>query len=108
MKATPTDAALRQRIREGTVTRADVIRRLAELAFCPANDCVKLVMEEQPNVERLDLTALCEVKRSERGAMEVRLVSRLDALEQLLSLTGEDGGGLDGFLAALKEGEKDV
>ena len=33
---------LRSRIRSGSITRADVIRRLAELAFGDANDCVRL------------------------------------------------------------------
>ena len=34
---------LRQRIRKGDLGRKDVVRRLAELAFGKANDCVRLV-----------------------------------------------------------------
>lgn len=36
------DAQLKKRIREGQISREDVVRRLAELAFGRANDCVKL------------------------------------------------------------------
>ena len=38
--------SLRQRIRVGEVRRQDVIRRLAELAFGKANDCVRLALED--------------------------------------------------------------
>ena len=38
--------SLRQRIQKGKVSRADVIRRLAELAFGKANDCVRLALEQ--------------------------------------------------------------
>ena len=37
---------LRQRIRCGQLTKEDVARRLAELAFGKANDCVKLVLAD--------------------------------------------------------------
>ena len=47
--------SLRSRIRSGTVTRADVIRRLAELAFGDANDCVRLALEEGTPIRELDL-----------------------------------------------------
>ena len=40
------DKPLKQRIRSGEIRRQDVTRRLAELAFGKANDCVKLALEE--------------------------------------------------------------
>ena len=40
------DKPLKQRIRSGDIRRQDVTRRLAELAFGKANDCVKLALEE--------------------------------------------------------------
>ena len=42
------EQALRERIRNGKVSRSDVTRRLAELAFGKANDCVRLALEEMP------------------------------------------------------------
>ena len=39
---------LRQRIKSGRISRADVTRRLAELAFGKANDCVRLALEDDP------------------------------------------------------------
>lgn len=94
--------ALKSRIRKGQLRREDVARRLAELAFGRANDCVRLVLEEHPPLEELDLSNLSEVRRSDKGAVEVKLVDRLQALEQLLALTTDKDAGLDAFLATLQ------
>ena len=80
---------------------ADVKRRLAELAFGRANDCVQLVLDPEADVARLDLSLLTEVKRSERGAVEVRLVDRLEALRMLSELC-EAGGAME-FLREMEE-----
>ena len=97
-----TDAELKKRIREGKVSREDVIRRLAELAFGRANDCVKLVLEEEASLDKLDLSLLAEVKRNDKGTVEVRLIDRLRALEQLQLLAGESSGDMEAFLKALQ------
>lgn len=94
--------ALRQRILSGEVSRQDVARRLAELAFGRANDCVKLVLEEKPELETLDLNLLSEVRRNEKGTVEVRLIDRLQALEQLSMMAKEDHGELEDFLQAIQ------
>ena len=99
------DKELRQRIRDGTVRRQDVTRRLAELAFGKVNDCVRLVLETAPELEKLDLSLLCEVKRNEKGTVEIKLIDRLRVLEQLARVAGEDREGLDVFLQALQGGE---
>ena len=99
------EKALRERIRNGHVSRADVTRRLAELAFGKANDCVRLALEDDPKLGKLDLSLLSEVRRSEKGAVEVRLVDRLKALEQLAQLAEGDGSDLESFLKALQGGE---
>ena len=96
------ERSLKKRIKEGKISREDVVRRLAELAFGQANDCVELVLGQEPDIGKLDLGLLCEVKRSEKGAGEVKLMDRLRALEQLSALTGEDGGQLEEFLRALQ------
>ena len=95
-------ATLKQRIRAGKVTREDVTRRLAELAFGKANDCVRLALEDDPNLGRLDLSLLSEVKRNDKGTVEIRLIDRLKALEQLAQVAGDDGGEMQQFLSALR------
>ena len=94
--------SLKERIRTGKLTRMDVARRLAELAFGQANDCVRLVMEEDAPLGKLDLGLLSEVKRNEKGTVEVKLVDRLKALEQLALLAQEGGEDLESFLKALQ------
>ena len=98
------EKALRDRIREGKVSRADVTRRLAELAFGKANDCVRLALEDDPKLGRLDLSLLSEVKRNEKGTVEIKLIDRLRALEQLAQVAEESGKDLEGFLKALQGG----
>lgn len=96
------EAQLKQRISTGQLRRQDVARRLGELAFGRANDCVRLVLEEHPALEKLDLSMLREMKRNEKGAVEIRLIDRLKALEQLALMTGEDDGALEAFLQAVQ------
>ncbi len=95
---------LQKRIRAGTLTREDVARRLAELAFGRANDCVKLVLEEGVQIDGLDLSLLRELKRNDKGTVEVQLVDRLKALEQLALLAQGQGTDLESFLQALQGG----
>ena len=102
MEGKEKEKPLNRRIRSGEVRQQDLIRRLAELVFGRANDCVRLVLEDHPKLDKLDLSLLCEVKRSEKGAVEIKLVDRLRALEQLAAALGEDEEELDGFLRALQ------
>ena len=96
------EKALRDRIRNGKVSRSDVTRRLAELAFGKANDCVRLALEDDPNLGRLDLSLLSEVKRNDKGTVEIKLIDRLRALEQLAAVAEESGEDLEAFLKALQ------
>ena len=97
---------LKKRIRLGKVPREDVNRRLAELAFGQPNDCVRLALEEKPNLKKLDLSLLSEIRRSEKGLVEIRLVDRLKALEQLAQFAGAEQDAMERFLEALQpEGE---
>lgn len=84
-----------QRMREsyaGQIRAEDALRRLMELAFGRPNDAVKLVcMQEDISIDELDLAAVSEIKRGANGAMEVKLINRVDALERLALLLG--GGG---------------
>ena len=95
--------SLRQRILAGEIRREDVTRRLAELAFGKANDCVRLALEDDPKLSRLDLSLLSEIKRNEKGTVEIKLIDRLKALEQLAQVAGQDTSGAEEFLRALQE-----
>ena len=80
-----------------------MIRRLAELAFGRVNDCVKLALEETPELDQLDLSLLSEVKRNDKGTVEIKLIDRLRALEQLAQVAQEQNTDLESFLQALQE-----
>lgn len=105
MKRENGEKALQKRIRSGEVSRQDVTRRLAELAFGRANDCVRLALEDAPDLGNLDLSLLSEVKRNEKGTVEIKLIDRLRALEQLTLVAREEHTDLDAFLQAM-QGEK--
>ena len=100
------EEGLRQRIREGKVSRADVTRRLAELAFGKANDCVRLALEEIQDLKGLDLSLLSEIKRSDKGMVEIRLIDRVKVLERLEQAMDGDGDGMGELLRALGSGEE--
>ena len=102
MKRKNAEKELQNRIRSGEVRRQDVTRRLAELAFGKANDCVRLALEDEPSLDKLDLSLLSEVKRNDKGTVEIKLIDRLRALEQLAQVAGDDGGEMEQFLAALR------
>ena len=106
MERKSVDKPLKQRIRSGDIRRQDVTRRLAELAFGKANDCVKLALEENLCLDELDLSLLSEVKRNDKGTVEIKLIDRLRALEQLAQTAGEERTDVDAFLQALQGGEK--
>ena len=99
------EKSLKERIRSGHIRREDVTRRLAELAFGKANDCVRLALEDDPQLSRLDLSLLSEVKQNEKGTVEIKLIDRLKALEQLSQVAGQDGMDPEEFLRALKYGK---
>ena len=105
MEANKRDKPLKTRIRDGEILRRDVTRRLAELAFVKANDCVRLALEDDPSLDRLDLSLLSEVKRNDKGTVEIKLIDRLRALEQLAVVAQEEKTELESFLQALQGGD---
>ena len=99
-------STLRRRIREGRLRREDVLRRLAELAFGQPNDCVRLALEGLTDLKGLDLSLLSEIKRSDKGMVEIRLIDRVKVLERLeQAMEGEDDG-LGALLQALGSAEE--
>jgi len=105
MKRKQEERELQHRIRSGEVRQRDVTRRLAELAFGKANDCVRLALEDQPSLDQLDLSLLSEVKRNDKGTVEIKLIDRLRALEQLAEVAQEEENDMESFLQALQGGE---
>ena len=91
----------------GQIRREDAIRRLAQLAFGRANDAVKLALcPAEVNVEELDLSAVSEIKVTDKGGVEVKLVDRVRALETLCELLAGSGGqNADELYRVLTEGD---
>lgn len=95
---------IEQRMQPGEIRQRDVKRRLAELAFGRANDCVRLALEDAPDLENLDLSLLREIRRNDKGTVEIRLIDRLQALKQLMEMAGEESDRTDAFFQALQGG----
>ena len=92
------------------IRREDAVRRLAQLAFGQANDAVKLALGgRDTDVDTLDLSAVTEVRVSDKGGVELKLVDRVRALESLCALL-ETGGGTDAqaVYQALAEGGEEA
>ncbi len=57
-------------------------------------------------MDALDLSLLTEVKRNEKGTVEIKLVDRIRALERLLESGGGDVDCTEAFFAAAtRDGE---
>ena len=87
----------------GQLRREDVLRRLAQLAFGQANDGVRLAMQGQSALaEGLDLSAVAEIRVTDKGGVEIKFVDRVRALETLCELLGgESGSGAEDLFRAL-------
>ena len=90
--------------------RQEIIQELSRLVKSRNNDAVKLAwlgQEDAGRIGRLDLRGVVEVKRSEKGAFEVKFVDKLKALELLERMSGRDEEeDLDAFLEGLRESEE--
>ena len=69
-------------------------QQLRKMAFGKPNDCVKLAMCEDVDIEKLDLSMLTEIK----------LLDRTKVLEQLAALADGGNDGAERFLQALAQG----
>lgn len=87
------------------LVRKRAIQRLEKLAEAKVNDAVKLAfLERGEQVDGLDLTALTEFRRSEKGGVEIRLVDRTAILRELAVLGSEKGEAqAEAFFRALEE-----
>ena len=79
-----------ERMREaaaGQVHREDVV----QLAFGRVNDAARLALHsEEADLETLDLSAVAELKVTDKGGVEVKLIDRIRALEALYGLLSEE------------------
>ncbi len=69
-----------------------VMRQIRRLAERRANDAVKLAFLGEQALDRLDqmdLSALTEFRRQGNGAVEIKLIDRISALQWLAEQTGE-------------------
>ena len=82
-------------------------RELRKLAFGKPNDCVKLALCEDVDIASLDLSLLTEIKRSDKGTVEVKLLDRTKVLEQLAGLADEGDERAERFLTAILKGMED-
>ena len=78
---------------------------LPAVTIAQSSDTPAIIPPTVAKMGRLDLSLLSEVKRSDKGAVEIRLIDRLRALEQLAQLASEDGSDLESFLQALQGGK---
>ncbi len=75
----------------GQVRREDAVRRLAQLAFGRVNDAARLALHSaEADLETLDLSAVAELKVTDKGGVEIKLIDRIRALEALCSLLSEE------------------
>ena len=75
----------------GQVYREDALRPLAQLAFGRVNDAARLALHSgEADLETLDLSAVAELKVTDKGGVEIKLIDRIRALEVLCGLLSEE------------------
>jgi len=82
-----------------------VLRRLERLADQRANDAVKLAFlgeEQVGEIDCMDLRALTELKRHGNGAVEIKLVDKILALETLYGIAKQSSEGAQALFQALE------
>ena len=89
----------------GQLRREDVLRRLAQLAFGRANDGVRLaLLGREAGMEHMDLSAVSEIKVTDKGGVEIKFVDRVKALATLCELLESSGsGGAEELYRALED-----
>lgn len=92
----------------GQLRREDALRRLAQLAFGQVNDGVRLAFAgKTAETQALDLSAVSEIRVTEKGGVEVKFVDRVRALETLCTLLESSGGqGAEELYRALTAGQE--
>ena len=77
----------------GQLRREDAVRRLAQMAFGQVNDGVRLaLLGKTAETENMDLSAVAEIRVTDKGGVEVKFVDRVKALETLCNLLESNNG----------------
>lgn len=87
--------------------RGYLLEELQCLSTVRVNDCVKLayLTEEQMDlIDKLDLRALTEFKRSNSGVVEVKFMDRTKVLDQLLLQTEPVDKSIESILEVIGGG----
>ena len=96
-----------ERMREsvaGQIRREDAVRRLAQLAFGRANDAARLAFQPgETELAKLGLSAVSELKVTDKGGVEIKLIDRVRALETLCRLLEESAEGAGELYQALAD-----
>lgn len=89
------------------ILREDAVRRLTELAFGRADDAFTLAIHPEragDGTEEMDLSAVAELKVSDKGGVEIKFIDRIRALEALSALLESgDSSGAEAFFRALED-----
>lgn len=89
--------------------REDAVRRLAQLAFGRANDAALLALHPQEaDPAALDLSAVTELRVTDKGGVEVKLADRVRALESLYNLLDTGGEEAQALYSALESAGREL
>ena len=66
-----------------------------------------LTEEQVEEIDRMDLRALTELKRHGNGAVEIKLIDKVLALEKLCEIAHKGGDGAEHFFRALESSARD-
>jgi len=89
------------------MTKAELMKKIRQLAFGPSNDAVRLLFvdgDDPEAVAALDLSLVENIKRGAGGALEIKLTSRVELLKLLSQLVqAEDAApsGAEAFFRAM-------
>ena len=98
-----------RRAAAGELRREDALRRLAQLAFGRANDAARLALApKEVDPGSLDLSAVAELKVTDKGGVEVKLVDRVRALESLYGLLDTGGEEAQALYSALESAGREL
>ena len=80
---------------DGGISREEILKELAELAFGRCNDAARLALMGQDalkKIGRLDLRGVTALHVNEKGGFDLKLLDRTKAIELLLAALRESEG----------------
>jgi len=87
--------------------REEILNMLKQVVFSKPNDAVTLALDPQNTyVGSLDLWGVSEFKVAANGAVEVKFMDRVKAIQLLLECAGNGEDGMKALLSALEAGEE--